>query len=253
MSDESMKTPAPSLYGEEGAPVPPDPAPRLGELLMGLFTEPSQLFERLRKRPVWGAAFALSLGVALVLTLTWALRVDVDAMLRPILEANPKIPAERIDGIIAMQGRMMVVFAPIQVFFIIGFSGLIVALLPWLMGKAFAEGEAPSFRQAFSAGQTVGLVMIPQALGTLIITLVKEVGGRTPDKLAPTSLGYYLVLEEQPKLQALLGAVDPFLVGYFALFFLACRRMLRLSAAGAGIATGVLALFLVGMRVLAAR
>ena len=99
MSDQ----PTPSLYGQEPSPSPaPAKAPGLVDQILGVFTEPTALFKRLNLAPSWAMAATASAVMAVVLTLVWGFKVDVDAMLRPILEANPKITAN-----LAEQGSLI--------------------------------------------------------------------------------------------------------------------------------------------------
>lgn len=251
MTEPSNLTPEPGLYGsEENAPQPA--ALGLGEMLSGIFTEPTTLFDRLRQRPTWGWAFALTMVAAILLTIVWSLRVDADALLRPILEADGRVPADQVDSIIAMQGKMMVVFGPIQALIMVSLLSAVIALVFWLVGKGFAEEGKPGFKLGWAAAVVTGLVTLPQTFCMVVMCLLKEVGGRTPEKMAPTGLGFFITVDNV-KLQALLHALDPFTFAYFFLLFLAGRRMLRLSSKGASLAVGILVFLLIGMRVLAAK
>lgn len=224
-----------SLYGNQ--PEPPAPvAPGLMDQLTGVFTEPGALFDRLRATPVWGGALGLLLVANAVVTVLWALRVDVDAMLRPVLEANPKIPPERIDDIIRMQAKFMLpVGLPVGLVFMV-LTFLLSALVYWLVAKGTAEGERPGYVQAFSAVTVSSLVGLPRAILLAIICGLRNFGGATPDALSPTSLGFYLA-PDQPKLHALYNSMDLFTFATLALTWIAARRTLRLNAAGAAICT----------------
>ena len=91
-----------TLFNE--APEAPKPkAPGLLEQIAGVFTDPVALFRRLNQTPTWGWALGTILVAAMALTLVWALKVDADEMLRPILERNPQITSAQIDTIIDMQ------------------------------------------------------------------------------------------------------------------------------------------------------
>ena len=115
------------LYGEtpQGGPSSDAVAPSLMDQVLGVFTDPKALFQRLHATPVWKGAFAVSLLLSLAMTFIWGLKVDVDAMVRPILEQNPKVAPEQIDSIIAMQSKFI---SP---------GGLIMVLLFMSLGTLF--------------------------------------------------------------------------------------------------------------------
>ncbi len=247
MSDQ----PEPSLYGAE-PPVDRPAAPSLVDQLLGIFTEPVALFQRLRSAPSWIPAVLVTVALALAVTLVWGLKVDVDAMLRPALEANPKVGAEQIDLIIGMQKKFILPIGLVGSLVGPFIAVTLVALVYFLVGKGTAEGEAPGFPQALSAAAVPGLVMAPHSLAILAMCLVREVGGSTPDKLAPTSLGFFLH-PDGPRLHALLNLLDPFVLGGWALTWLATRHVMGLKASGATICTAIVVVFGVGMRLLGAR
>lgn len=239
------------LYGgADQAPTPKPPS--LMDQLVGVFTEPSALFGKLRQAPSWVPAVLLGLVFAVAVSLVWGLKVDVDAMLRPVLERNPRISADQIDTIIQMQGKLMLPFGILGALVMPWLVTLLVAFLLWLVGRGFQEDGAPSYLQALSATAVAGLVMVPHSLLTLVMALAKPVGGLTPEKLPPTSLGFFLS-PETPRMQALLYRIDLFVIGYYLLLFLGCRRLLRLSAAGSAVAAAVVALVTLGLPVLFAR
>ncbi len=250
MSENPYTKPEAPLYGGgAGAPAPAPPS--LMDQLTGVFTEPTALFQQLRKTPSWVGAMLLVFGLALVVTILWSTKVDVDAMIRPALEANPKVPAEQIDKIIEMQGKFIPIFAPIMVLFIMGFVTAVPALVFFLLGKSNAEGEAPTYLQALSATAVPNLFILPQQLIIAILVLLRPVGGATADKLSPTSLGYFLTVES-PKLGALLRHIDPFFIGVYVLTFLALRHLLCLKPGAAWAGTLICLITTLAMRVLGA-
>lgn len=212
MSDQ----PTPSIYGEEPSPAEQPKAPGLFDQIIGVFTEPVSLFQKLNKAPSWAWAAGATAIMAIIVTIVWGLRVDMDAMLRPILEANPKIDSAQIDTIIEMQKKFIIPFGILGSLFGVPIVVAIIAFIYWLVGKATAEGPQPSYLQAMSAAAVPGLVMLPHSLAVLVMCFAREVGGATPDKLAPTSLGFFLH-PENPKLLALLNFVDPFVIASFAM------------------------------------
>jgi hypothetical protein len=175
-------------------------------------------------------------------------------MIRPALERNPQIPAERIDMIIQMQSKFILPFGILFALALPWLVTLLVGFVFWLVGRGagFFEEDAPSFLQALSAAAVSGLVMLPHSLLTLVMAFAKTVGGLTPEKLPPTSLGFFLA-PEAPKMQALLYRLDLFVLGYYVMLFIAGRRLLRLNAAGSALATVILAALFMGLPVLFAK
>lgn len=243
-----------SLYGQaDGHAASKAPkAPGLMEQISGLFTEPSALFQRLRQAPSWLGPTLLVTATALTLAILWAMKVDVDAMVRPMLEANPRISADQVEQAISMQSKFMPVFAPIGVLFGIALGTTVPALIFFLLGKANPEGEAPTYVQALSATAVPNLFLLPQHVLILAMTLLRPVGGATLDKLNPASLGYF-IHPENAKLGALLRHVDPFFIGVYVATYLALRHLLRLSPALAWTGTLVCACTTLAFRVMGAR
>ena len=248
MSDQ----PTPSLYGEQPAPAEKPKAPGLLDQIIGVFTEPVTLFKKLNAAPSWVWATAATVVMAILVTIVWGLKVDADAMMRPMLEANPKIDSSQYDMIIGMQKKFIVPFGILGSLFGVPIVVAIIAGIYWLVGKGTAEVTQPSYLQAMSAAAVPGLVMLPHSLAILAMCFAREVGGATPDKLAPTSLAFFLH-PENPKIYALLNFVDPFAIASFVLTWLATRHILGLKASGATICTVLVAIAGIGMRVMGAR
>jgi hypothetical protein len=240
-----------SLYGDQ--PEAPKPqAPGLMDQIVGVFTSPVDLFQRLNKAPSWGWAMGVLIVGALVVTIVWGLRVDIEEMLRPILERNPQVPSAQIDTIIEMQKKFILPFSILGALFGTAAAMALVGLFYWLMGKAMPEGEPPSYAQALSAAVVPSLVKLPHLLLLVVICLVRPIGGLTPDKIAPTSLGYFIHAESL-KLHALLYTVDLFYLAEAVLTYLALRHLVRMKTAGALICVLLPMAFGIGMRVLGAK
>ena len=240
-----------SLYGDQ--PEAPKPkAPGLLDQIVGVFTSPVELFQQLNKAPSWGWALGATIAGAVLLTVVWGLNVDVDEMLRPILEKNPQLTASQIDAGIGMYKRFIIPLGVFQSTFIIAGAVFLVALIYWLVGKGTAESERPSYVQAISATVVPGLVRLPHMLLVIIICLVRSFGGLTPEKIAPTSLGYFFN-PEHVKLHALLYSLDLFYIANVLLSFLAARHLLRLKTSGAVLCVVINLLFGIGLQVLAAK
>lgn len=242
-----------NLYGETPGGAPPAPkGPGLLDQLGGIFTEPVALFKRLAETPVWGWALGVTLLLSVVMVLIWGNRVDVDAYLRPILEQNPNLPAERIDAVIEMQSKMLPVFGVFQVIVVVPLITLLLAMFYWLIGKTTFETKPPSYRQVFSGTVVAGLVALPKLLLLIVVCLLKPIGGASPDKLSPASIGFYVNVEHV-KLHALLNALDLFNIASFVMLYLAARYTMRLKTSGA-VACAVLgSLLTVGLQVVFAK
>lgn len=240
-----------SLYGDQPEP-PKAQAPSLMDQIAGVFTSPVELFQRLNKAPSWGWALGVLIAGALIITLIWGLKVDVDEMLRPILERNPQVQSSQIDMIIEMQKKFILPFGILFALFGTPAMMALVALFYWLIGKALPEAEAPSYPQALSAAVVPSLVKLPHILLLLIICLVKPIGGLTPDKIAPTSLGYFLHVESL-KLQAFFYTMDLFYLAEAVLTYLALRYLVRMKTAGALICVLLPMALGIGFRVLGAK
>lgn len=245
--------PTPNLYGPPSAPPPEAPQPPgLFDQIIGVFTEPVALFKKLNVAPSWMWATGATVVMAILVTIVWGLKVDADAMMRPMLEANPKIDPGQYDMIIGMQKKFIVPFGILGSLFGVPIVVAIIAGIYWLVGKGTAEGTQPSYLQAMSAAAVPGLVMLPHSLAILAMCFAREVGGATPDKLAPTALAFFLH-PDNPKIYALLNFIDPFAIASFVLTWLATRHILGLKASGATICTLLVAIAGIGMRVMGAR
>lgn len=93
---------------------------------------------------------------------------------------------------------------------------------------------------------------LPQILLMALICVLRPIGGLTPDKITPTSLGYF-VHPENLKLQALFYALDAFYLAEAVLVYLALRHLVRMKTAGAVICVLVPLALSIGFRVLGAK
>jgi hypothetical protein len=236
---ESVQQPESQIFGGGEPPAKAVvKAPSLMEQLTGIFTDPVELFRKLHDTPVWGGAFALIVAAILVLIIAWGMRVDVDAMLRPQMEQNPQMTTAQIDQAVDFMSKFMVPLTLVMAVIGAAFGTVFTALLYWLVGMIFAEEGKPSFLQALSGTVVSGLVGIPYALSISIMCFLRNVGGLSPEKLSPTSVGYYFH-PDHPKLYALLCQIDLFLIAGYVMVYLAARHTLRLKPAGAAICTGI--------------
>jgi hypothetical protein len=243
------QTPRRRLFQDLPDPGAEPPAPRLGEQLLGVFTGPTALFRRMARTPRWGQALLVCMCATLVMVLIWAGRVDPDALLRPILERDPRLAPELANRAIEIQGRMLGLLGALGVLAGLPAVNLVLALALWLIGRA-APGPAgsPGFRQALCAATLSGLASLPKALMISCLCLARPVYGLRPDELSPLSLGAWYS-SGHARLDALLTGFDLFTVGGLVLLFLAARHVLGLgtgpalgcAAAGALLSAALLA------------
>lgn len=225
------------------APQAKAKTPSLLEQVEGVFTAPRALFDRLNRTPSWVPALLLAMALGLVVAIAWGLKVDSDAMLRPILERNSQISADQVDQIIQMQSKFILPFGILGVLFGIPIFTLIAGLINWGLGRGMTEPGAnpPSFLHGLSAAVVPSLVRLPDTLIIIAVCLLKPVGGLKPDQVAPTSLGYF-IHTASPKLQALLYALNPFTIASIVMLYFAMRHTVKAKASGAWIAVGIFVL-----------
>lgn len=245
-----------SLYGSNENPETPTPppAPALGlmDQFIGIFTEPVETFKKLHKAPAWIWALVVLVLVNLVVVGVWGFKVDVDAMLRPGFEANPKMTQEQMDQILSFMEKFFPYIVIVQTLILVPIAVFVMSLIYWLIGRSTAEDERPSYVHALSATVVPGLVMLPHSLLILAMVFLRPVGGLTPEKLTPSSVGFF-VNAANPKIHALLYALDPFTLGGFVLGFLAFRHTMKMKTGGAIACTTLAVLIAVGFRILGAK
>lgn len=239
------------IFGGE-APVEKPKGPSLGDQLLGVFTSPVELFQRTNETPVWAGAMVLLMAASLLMVVVWGLKVDMDAMLRPILEQNPQISASQVDAIISMQSKFILPFAIAGVLIGTPAAFLLVALIRWLVGLGTAEGEKPSYMQALSSVSVSSLTAVPYMVLISVMCLLRKVGGLAPEKLSPTSLAFY-IHPENPKLMGLMTQLDLFILAGFVMAYLSARHGMRLKPLGAWICTALAVLGSVVFKVLLAK
>lgn len=225
-------------------------APSLLDQIVGVFTAPVPLFRQLAATPRWGLALLTSMAFTLAMVLIWAGRVDADALLRPLLERNPRVAKELIDQTIALQGRLLPVFAALGVLLGLPAVSLFMAFMLWLAGRAApGPGGDAGFRQALSAAVVPGLVSLPKALLVGWLCLATPVRAMKPDAISPLSLGV-LWQTGHGRLDALLTGFDLFVVANLILVYLAARHIMGLRPGGALLGAGAGAALLAAIQVM---
>lgn len=225
---------APQEHREEPRRTPQ--APSVWEQLLGVFTEPGTLFRRLGDRPRWGQALWVVIVAGWVMMTLWGLKVDVDALQRPILEKNAQLSAAQLDQAIAISGRFIIPMSIVSVVIRNLMAVLGLGIVFFLFAYAVDRVKKPSFLHAVSAATVPNLVLIPYTLMIAAVCIAKPVGGRIPERMAPSGLAYYL-RPENSKIYALLAQCDPFILAYYALLFVALRHTMRMKQKDAVLGT----------------
>ncbi|MBV8518991.1 MAG: hypothetical protein JO197_16475 [Acidobacteria bacterium] len=244
-----------AVVGADAMPVEPQPrtkkrlkAPTLLEQAVDVFTQPTQLFTRLADTPRWGGALLLVIIAAWLWVVPWSLKVDADALYRPVLEKNGSMPAAQIESVIEITRRFMMPMTLMAVTFRNLFGTLFFGLMFWLVGLGTKAERKPKFLQAVSASAVPGLMLVPYFLMIGVVSALRDVGSQIPDRLAPSGLAFYL-RPENPKLYALLAQVDPFIIGFFVMTFLATRHVMRLKNKEAALCTALALVVSLGWRI----
>jgi hypothetical protein len=188
------------------------------------------------------------MAFALASSLVWAAQVDTDALLRPAMAADPRVPPDQLETMIALQGRYLWIIQAVMVLTWIPAVTFLMAGCFWLVAR-IAAGPGPGFARALCTAAVPGLVLVPKFLLMILLCLVEEVGGRTPDQLSPLSLGAWLG-PGRGWPATLLHGFDLFALANLVLLYLAARHTLGLRPPGAlgcvavcvGVSVGLMAL-----------
>jgi hypothetical protein len=243
----------PAIGLDRIAPTEPAPrkskAPSVWEQFGSIYTDPVPLFQRLAATPRWGHAFLLFVAFAGITMTCWALKVDVEALQRPVLE-NARLSASQIDQTIAISSRFILPMSLVSTLIRNLLGVLLVGLIFLIYAATTAQpgrGRS-SFLHAVSAATVPGLVLVPYMLMISVVALLKPVGGQIPERLAPSGLAYY-VRPHNAKLYGVLAQVDPFIVAYFAMIYLALRHTMAMKKNDASLCTLIAVLLTIGWKV----
>ncbi len=238
MSDHVPGGTSPSLYGSEsgGSPAPAAKPQGVLDQFIGLFTEPTVVFQRLRQAPSWLPALLVFMGVALLASLIWAAKVDQVAMTERRFEVmeqafKMQMPAEAVDKALdqVQTAKPPYVSAVLGTLLGMPFGYLLFAAILFAFAKFGGEDETTTFRHALAATTVHGLVALPIPLLAGVMALLKDVGGAASyASLAPTTLNFWLQ-PENPWVRGALAVLDPFYLFSFVTLYLAARHTLRLK------------------------
>ena len=229
--------PETKLYGDEKPKAPQAVKPQgVMDQFRGVFTEPAEVFRRLRVAPSWVGAFVLTLCISLFATWIWAAKVDMAEKTRHQFEVmeqvmHNEIPAATIDMAMekaATQGKPFVA-SSLGVLLAAPLFMAIMAGILFAFSKFGGEDDDVTFAHAWSAIVVHGLAMVPITLLAGIMCLIRNVGGAASfASMAPTTLVFWLH-PENPWLRGFLAIFDPFYLFSFVALYLAARYTMRLK------------------------
>lgn len=245
-----------SLYGSSEQSTPKAPPPSLLDQFVGVFTEPTETFKKLRETPSWIPALVLAIAVSLVVMLLWAWHVDMAEVTRRQMEMmkntfHLNIPDSAMDDAIARQdGKHPWISAVLGPLLATPIIYIIVALIVW--GFAYLgrqeDGDAPSFVQAFSVTSVHYLVTLPSMFLAGAMALIQPVGGRNIQELMPTVLSFF-VKPESGLLRGLFGLVDPLWIFSFVVLAMGMKHALRAKGWAIGACLALFGFFGVVFRI----
>jgi hypothetical protein len=190
------------------APAPGGEQARIGAFgrVFGALFNPGPTFEDIARKPSWIAPLALLIVLTLVLTYFLIPKVDWHGFFRQQMDTSlftKSLSDADKDTRAAAQAKyaptLSYVFGP----GIVILSVLFLALVYWLAFNLF-KGASLRFSTAFGI---ICHAMVPIGIGTILTTVVvilKNVGDVTPEKMAASSLGFFLS-SNAPRWQVSLG------------------------------------------------
>jgi hypothetical protein len=250
MNQPSSDSATPSLFGEEPKPLPPAKAQSVLDQFVGIFSEPAEVFKKLREAPGWVGAFVSMLVAGLIATLVWAAKVDVEAAARQKFEVMEQafhinIPPQAMDQALekaATQGRPFIQ-SSLGVVLMVPLVFLILAGILFALVKLGGEDDQVTFKHAWAATVVHSLAMLPITILAGIMCLLRNVGGAASyASLAPSALVFW-VNPENPWIRGLLSVADPFYLFSFVTLYFAARYTLRLKLWAIAVLLGIAGFF----------
>jgi hypothetical protein len=136
------------------APAPPVPPvvdaekPNTFQRIVGVLFSPGETFESIARRPNIVGPFLIYVVISIIGGIFAITRVDWAAAARETIEANPNVPADRVEGMISTTAKFMRVTAYASPFISILVLLIVAGVLLGSMRMFGSEGD---FKQAFSA------------------------------------------------------------------------------------------------------
>ena len=205
------------------APGEPEPQAKIGAMgrVTGVLFSPTETYADIVRKPSWFAPLAILTVLSLVACYFLVQKVDWAAFQRKQIESSSftsNLTQEQKDQAVERNVKFTV---PIT--YAIGLLGpiitiLILTLFYWAGFNIF-KGAGLKFGTSFAI---TSYALVPASVGailTLIILILKRVGDVDPQRLAATSLGFFLAADAPKWLVALGSSLD--LIWFWTLAVLA--------------------------------
>lgn len=210
--------------------------------VVGIFTEPSAVFNSLRERPRFLAALILTIAAFMLFNVTYFERMGFETVIRAQTEASPRaanVSPEQKEQAIAVQLKPVVkairLLAPVVIFTLVALvGGLLYLICATMMGGTLNYKRALSVWTYASLPPAVFMMLCNFILLFLAepeTNLAIARGARRG--LVQSSLGALVDGSAMPVLATLLGGFD--LLTFYGLFLgaIGLRRVGRMSAGAA--------------------
>ncbi|MFL6253426.1 MAG: YIP1 family protein [Pyrinomonadaceae bacterium] len=210
--------------------------------VVGIFTEPTAVFNSLRERPRFLVALVLCIAAFMLFNVTYFERMGFETVIRAQTEANPRaadVPAEQKEQAIAVQLKPVVkairLLAPVVIFTLVAVVGGLLYLI-----CATMFGGKLNYKRALSVWTYSTL---PPAVFIMLCNFVLLFVAEPDTNLAiargarrglvQSSLGVLIDGSASPVLATLLGGFDAFT--FYGLFLgaIGLRRVAKMSAGAA--------------------
>ncbi|MCL1894296.1 MAG: YIP1 family protein [Holophagaceae bacterium] len=248
MSDQPIR----SLYGESSGQGQEQQKPlNILDIISGVFSEPVELFKRLSKKPQWGGAMLVVIILTVAFSATWAFRVDAVEFLLAIydraLPHSTQLQAmsqDDIEKLAEMQAKILPIGGLFQSLIVAPIFIFICGLIYWAIGLVSKEDQRwkPTYQHGLVAATVPSLVTIPYLLLGTVMTIMNPVGIKKANQMVPSSVAFWLETDS-PKLEAIYGLLDPFILAQFVMIYFAVRYTLRAQSWGAILCVAIALMF----------
>ncbi len=254
--EQNLAQPSPlGLEGESHDASQAGPQP-FGDLLIGLFSEPSSVFRSLRRWPSWLLPVVALTAATALAAAVWLYRMDPAARIQHSFDAMSSMIGTALPDA-ELQAALNAAKKPILqtlAWVAIGpwISGLLVGLVIWGFARmgSVMDKEPASFKHAFSVAAVHNLATLPSCLAMALTMLAKPVGGLSEVAMNPFSLGYFVHPQSIWTKGLFTAVLDPFYLFSFFLLALGMRHTLRAKPWATVAAVGLILIVAVPVRLL---
>lgn len=214
--------------------------------IAGVFFSPNETFESIARKPDFGIPLAILAFVSLVTGWMLASRLDFVAMMREVMEANPKVaqmPAEQFDRMVRFSAgftKAIAYASPlVSVLLLVILAGVI------FLGFRIFGGQG-DFKQAFSATVYAWYVVVLKSVIAFIVLLNRKgISMYELQNPVRSNPAFLVNPKTQPVAFAFLSSIDIFSIWLIVLLIIAFAALSRLSKTRS--AAIVLVLWIVGI------